>query len=151
MQPSHRTLPSLLTHTAALSLEGPPGSTTNRDDADMPPPPLVLAPARAASPRSSRAARTMLLVLRHRNRHVAVPLTAARTASPCPSRLYAPRCRASCTSLPSARMFSFFFFTPTSFFATQSPRSHRRWMHSRPPSPGPTTAQLPTATIAARW
>jgi len=41
---------------------------------------------------------------RHRMRHVALPLAAAPTASLC------PRHHASCAGLPSACMFSFFFF-----------------------------------------
>src|SRR5216683_1109648 len=74
---------------------------------------------------------------------------------PCPSQLHAPphlalRGRMHHVAMllvpayPLLVCFLFFFFTLTSFFATQSPRSHRRWMHSHPPPPGPTTAQLPT-------
>ena len=96
----------------------PPTATTamRHDDADMPP--------------------------RHRMRYVAVPLTAAPTASLC------PRHRASCAGLPSAYVFFFLFLLPSSF-AIQSLRSHHqpcRRMRGRPPPPGPTTVQSPTVT-----
>ena len=63
------------------------GPTTDCDDADMPPPRRVPAPARAASP----AARivSMSPCPRDCTHRVAVPLAAAHVASPCPSRLHA--------------------------------------------------------------
>jgi hypothetical protein len=91
---------------------------TGHVDTDMPPPRPVLAPARAASPCSSPAARRRAFVT-------------ACALSPCPSPLHAPRRRASrrcvhrvAVLLAPAYLLvrvSFFLFLLPSSFAVQSP------------------------------
>ncbi len=89
---------------------------TGHVDTDMPTPHHVIAPTHTTSLCSSPAARTVSLGLCHRMRHVAVPLVAACTALPCPSRLHAPRrCARSSFRWLIFCLYAFFFLFSTNF------------------------------------
>jgi hypothetical protein len=159
LQPDHRALSPFLPMDAPSPSRAHHGPTTDsedattamtrgrsgRDDADAPPRRIV--PRSCVPPRQLPGSR-------HRTRHIAVPLAAARSISPCLSAT----CAASlCFSrrLTLLVCFSFFLFSADFLFCgpiTAVPHhSLCQWTRSPPLPPGPTTAQPPTATAMPWW
>ena len=158
LQPSQYTLPSLPTNMATLSLEGPPGFTTNHNNGNA----TGQHWHAPTSPHPCTCTHHVTVLLTHCMNHVAGP---SSLHAPCchPSQLQAPHhlpphscrhhvtlhsCMHHITMLPALvyPLLILFLFLLPSFFAVQSLCSHRVSLSSLPMDAPPSSPSRPTMT-----